>query len=77
MAGSGFGGVGLVPVDLAAGSSRDRAGTFAVNIEPEAVVAGSDRDDLPGVDHADLDLLPGDHDGAALRHTPLHRYRTE
>jgi len=72
----GFGcmpsGIGLVAVDLGAGSAGDGADTFAVDVELEAVIAGSNRDDLPGVDHADMDPLRGDHDGAALRYAPLH-----
>ena len=44
---------------------------LAVDVEPETVVACGDGDDLVGVDHADVDALGGDHDGAALRHAPL------
>jgi hypothetical protein len=33
--------------------------------ETEAVVVGSHGDDLPGVDHAEVDPLSGDHDLAA------------
>ena len=63
--------VGLVPVDLpVCGACCDRD-CLAVDVEPETVVACGDGDDLVSVDHAGVDALGGDHDGAALRHAPL------
>jgi hypothetical protein len=59
-------------VDLAAGGAGDYARGLAVDVELEGVVADRDRNDLAGVDHADVDALGGDHDGAALGHAPLH-----
>jgi hypothetical protein len=59
-------------VDLAAGGAGNYAHGLAVDVELEGVVADRDRDDLAGVDHADVDALGGDHDGAALGHAPLH-----
>lgn len=53
-------------MDLAAGRPGHDRDDFAVDLEFEAVVAGGDCHDLPGVDHADVDLLGGHHDGATL-----------
>jgi hypothetical protein len=55
--------------------ARGTTATVAVDIQPEAVVAGGHGDDLAGVDHADLDPLGGDHDLPALRHPPLNNQR--
>jgi hypothetical protein len=62
-------------VNLAAGGAGHRGHGVAVDVEAESIVAGGDRDDLPGVDHADLDPLGGDHDLASLRYPALHRER--
>jgi hypothetical protein len=67
--------VGLVPVDLAGGGSRDGARGLPVDVELEGVIVGRDGNGLAGVDHADLDSLSGDHDLAALGYPPLHRDR--
>jgi hypothetical protein len=50
----------------AGGGAGDYAHGLAIDVELEAVIADSDCDDLAGVDHADVDALGGDHDGAAL-----------
>src|SRR5215468_90517 len=69
----GVGGVGLVTVDFAAGGAGHDSDGVAVDDQPEAVGLGDDGDDLPGVGHADLDLLAGDLDAAAGGDPPLHR----
>jgi hypothetical protein len=62
----------LIAVDLAGGGAGDDGDGVTVDVQPEAVVAGRDGDDLAGVDDAGLDPLGGDHDLPALRYPALN-----
>jgi hypothetical protein len=66
------GGVYLTAANLAGRRARDDGDDLAVQADLEAVLACGPGDDLAGVDHADVDALGGDHDGAALGHAALH-----
>jgi hypothetical protein len=44
-------------------------------VDPPGGVAGFDDDGAPGVDHADVDALPGDGQGAAAADPPFHPWR--
>jgi hypothetical protein len=44
-------------------------------VDPPGGVGGLDGDGAPGVDHADVDALPGDGQGAAAADPPFHPWR--
>ncbi|HET6191187.1 MAG TPA: hypothetical protein VFE59_29820 [Trebonia sp.] len=62
---------------FAGGRARHCADHLTVDDEPELVVLSGHGDVRAGVDHADVDALGGDHDGAALGDAPLDDRRSD
>src|SRR5215472_714931 len=64
--------VGLDAADRLGGGPEDAADIVAAEIDGDGVVGDVDGDDPPGVDAAEGDLLPGDHDDAGVAGPPWH-----
>jgi hypothetical protein len=62
--------VGLDAAHRLAGGPPDGAGVLA-EVDADGLGGDVDGDDLPGVDAAEGDLLPGDHDDAGVAGPPL------
>src|SRR4051794_19930862 len=55
-----FGLADLEPGDVLAGGGGDFGEQFVAVVDPPGGIGGFDGDGAPGVDHADVDALPGD-----------------
>jgi len=58
--------LGFDAADRLGGGPPDGAGVVAAQVDGDGVVGDVDGDDLPGVDPARGDLLPGDHDDSGV-----------
>src|ERR1700741_4044492 len=62
--------VGFDAADRLGGGPPDGSGVLVVEVDGDGLVGDVDGDDLPGVDPAEGDLLPGDHDHAGVAGPP-------
>ena len=70
-----FGLADLEPGDRFGGGAGDFGEQFVAVVDPPGGVGGLDGDGAAGVDHADVDALPGDGQGTAGADPPLHPHR--
>jgi len=63
--------LGFEAADRLGGGRSDGAGVLAAQVDGDGGVGDVDGDGLPGVDAAEGDLLPSDHDDAGVASDPL------
>jgi hypothetical protein len=63
--------LGFDAADWLGGGPADGRGVLAVQVDGDDLGGDVDGDDAPGVDAAQGDLLPGDHDHAGVAGHPL------
>lgn len=66
--------VGFDAADRLGGGPPDSSGVLAFQVDGDSFGGDVDSDDVPGVDAAEGELLPGDHDHAGVAGPPLDRH---